>query len=68
MHAGGSEIAHLRHAHQPGAEMGLAGDLEADVVADLDAGVHERRQFVRAEYLGGVALDKRHAFSGVHDR
>jgi hypothetical protein len=48
--------------------MGFPGDLEADVMADLDACVHERRQFVRAKYLGGVALDERHAISGIHER
>jgi len=51
-----------------GAEVRLARDLEADVVAELDAGVHEHREFVSAEHLGGVALDERHSFSGGHDR
>ena len=68
MHARVGEITDFRHAHQPGAEMRLARDLEADVMADLHAGVHERRQLVRAEHLGGVALDERHAFSGIHER
>ena len=68
MHSGRREVAHLRHAHQPGAQVRLAGDLESDVVAQLDAGVHQRRQLVRADDLGGVALDERHAFSGGHVR
>ena len=68
MHARGGEIADLGHAHEPGAEMRLAGDLEPDVVTDLQTGVHQRREFVRTEDLCGVALDERHSFGGDHDR
>ena len=68
VHAGGCEVPDLRHAHQSGAEVRLAGDLEADVMAQLDAGIHQRRQLVHADDLGGVALDERHSFSGGHVR
>ena len=68
MDARGGQVADLRHAHDPGAEVRLAGNLESDVVAQLETGVHQGRQLVRADHLGGVALDKRHAFSGGHVR
>jgi hypothetical protein len=37
-------------------------------MAQRESGVHQGRQLVGADDLGGVALDERHAFSGGHVR
>jgi hypothetical protein len=37
-------------------------------MAQFEGGVHEGRQLVGADDLGGVALDERHTFSGGHVR
>jgi len=65
-HAGCHEIAHLGHAQQPGTEMRLPRDLEADVVLQRRPGFEEWPQLVASEDLGCVALDQRYALAGVH--
>src|SRR5581483_945170 len=67
LHARLGEVAHLAHRHQPGAEVDHAADLEADVVAQLDAGGEHLDQLVVGEELGEAALDEGGALLDVVD-